>query len=487
MSVVPFEAGPSAPPTPLKEASVKAPEAEETLATVTQLHPDLAPEVAPVEVQEIEKDAEAIILDALRTEVRTNAQQLAREFNEAIADEPEAEIPVSARDMKLELTPANKSDYTTDTGWAPGEVFTYKSNDPYREQNPGLAQAGTDLIEGVIELTQELRKVMDESEIVDTSLAYVDSQRAKGGKKATIVTQELMNADPAIGDWIAHLPDAERLRPVAHPAMDGSTVILVDGEFQEIPKTKALSALVGGSGDGRAVIERETWEAMVGGESISQEATKDGKLVITSLGTGTGEPAMDTGIAIMQERFGDNFQVTLNGFDINPDSLEVARHMATRKTEETGNAAQVSFEGAVTNILSEEGIQQAVGASGANLIEAIGFSEYVPSAFATRPEEQKQREFMERLGCLSAEEFYGKIYENMPEGSVFLTGNMRDDSPEAPFVVDGLGWKGIIQRSTEDYLKILERAGIPSEAVRFYVPDAEQSAGVYNLVAITKQ
>lgn len=479
MALVPIPVStPEAPA--LYEVSAR-PDAE-AIASVTTLNPDVV-QLVPVQETLTEAEQEAIILEGLRVEIQTEAQQLTARFNEAIADEPEADTPVSARNMRLELAACDTAEYTTDTGWAPGQVFTYSSNDPFREANPGLAQAGSELIRGVVELTDAIR----EADIQDPTLTYLDSQRAKGGKKPTIVTKELMAADPGIGDWIAHLPDAERLRPVAHPAKDGETVILVDGEFQELPKTKALSALVGGSGDGRAVIEREAWEAMVGAESISEEAIQDGTLTITSLGTGTGEPAMDTGIAIMKERFGDDFQITLNGFDVNPDSLEVAKHMAERKTQETGNAAQVTFNGEIANILSTEGIQRAVGESGADLFEAIGFSEYVPSDHATNPQEQKQREFMERLGCLSAEDFYGTIYEHMPKGTTFLTGNMRDDSPEASFVIDGLGWKGIIQRSTPDYLKILERAGIPSEAVRFYVPDQEQSAGVYNLVAITKQ
>jgi hypothetical protein len=110
----------------------------------------------------------------------------------------------------------------------------------------------------------------------------------------------------------------------------------------------------------------------------------------------------------------------------------------------------------------------------------------MPSDNAPDESERIQRAKMKRMGCMSAQDFYGKIYENMPKGSVLISGNMRNDSPQAPFVVDAIGWQGIIQRSTPDYLRILREAGIPGDAVELYTPDENDSAGVYNIVAITK-
>jgi hypothetical protein len=240
---------------------------------------------------------------------------------------------------------------------------------------------------------------------------------------------------------------------------------------------------MGASGDGRAVREREAWERAMMLEAIHEMDLPDGALTITSLGTGTGEPAMDTALDVMNQIHGEgSFTVTVNGVDLNAASLAVASHIA--KEKQTSGALE--FIPTPANLLTAEGIALAVSGTQPQVIEAIGFAEYVPSDFASTEMEQQQRELMRRGGCLSAEEFYGAIYENMPQGSILLTGNMRDDSPQASFVIDGLGWKGIIQRSTEDYLSILERAGIPSEAVKLYMPDSTESAGVYNLVAIKK-
>ena len=160
--------------------------------------------------------------------------------------------------------------------------------------------------------------------------------------------------------------------------------------------------------------------------------------------------------------------------------------MATHIASQKKSSGTLEFNPSIANLLTEEGIENAVAGTNAHIYEAIGFAEYMPSDVPATEMEQQQRERTRRIGYLSAEEFYGTIYKNMPHGSVLLTGNMRDDSPQASFVIDGLGWPGIIQRSTEDYLAILERAGIPAEAVELYIPDPQNSAAVYNLVAIKK-
>lgn len=442
------------------------------MGTVTVLHPDL------VELKEAAEDP----AEAKRADIEERMRVIAARFEVAIADEPEAETPVSAASMKLTFAEENAEDFKTDTGWAPGKVLSYASTDPFREANPGLAQAGTELIAGVVELASEI------GHTDDPTLAYLDARRNHGGKRATVITQGLMDIDPGIADWISHLPGSERLRPVARPSKDGTTLIFENDAFTEVPKTKALSALVGGSGDGRAVIEREAWEAQTGIEDLNPDDLDGNTLQLISLGSGTGEPAMDTGITMMKEHFGEDFKVVVDGFDIDYNALMVAGKMAELKSEETG--ADVEFAGHLENLLSVEGIHTAVAKTGPEgkkrRIQSIGLGEYVPSDHATDSQEVTLRERMKSQGLISAEEFYGAVYASMPQGSVYKSGNMRDDSPEAPFVIDGLGWKGIIQRSTEDFMKIIERAGIPSEAVTLYVPKAGESAGVYNLIKIEK-
>lgn len=404
------------------------------------------------------------------------------EYMEAVANYPIREPAHDLRQTTVTIQPP-RQEASTPTGWKPSRTFEYGSHDPFHDLNPELVKATTGLIETTIAQAQNLRPTND------PELTYLSTARSKRGKKMTLLTKSLTAIDPGLADWITHLPDAERLRPVAKPWSDEPTYIFnpegTDGEdsLSAIPPTPAQQVLMGASGDGRAVREREAWERTMMLDAIRQADLKDGTLTITSLGTGTGEPAMDTSIDVMHTIFGESgYKIVVNGFDVNPASLATATQIARNKTED----GSLTFVPAMANLLSADGIEKAVGQTGADVYEAIGFAEYVPSDDAPTEMEREQRELMKKVGCLSAQEFYGAIYENMPKGSILLTGNMRDDSPQAQFVIDGLGWKGIIQRSTEDYMRILEQAGIPSEAVSLYMPDAENSAGVYNLVAIKK-
>lgn len=367
-------------------------------------------------------------------------------------------------------------------GWQPASVKKYNSNDPWQNYNPELADATNRLIEA----TMAASRLASASGSRDSTLTYFDSRRASGGKRATLITDALINMDAGIGSWVKGLPAAERLRVVAGPWSDNATVIRdKEGNFEELPLDYALNAVVGGANDGLAVREREAWEHVMVKELVDSTRLDNNTLHITSLGTGTGEPAMDTGLAFVagSEQGGT---VVVNGFDINPNSLAIASYLVEQKQSALPSGkGNLVFNGAITNLLSEDGIAKALNSTQPKVVESIGFSEYVPSEYAPSAEEQQQRRLMERIGNMSAEQWYKTIYNNMPEGSVWLTGNMRTDSPQLEFVMQGLGWQGIIARGTEEYLAILQKAGIPGEAVNLFVP-GEDSSGVYNLVAIKK-
>ncbi len=414
--------------------------------------------------------------DTLAEEAAHAMDHASKVFLEAVANYPIQEPAPEDRHTEVTIAPAEA--FESVSGWKPNQTFNYASYDPFQALNPEVVEATTGLISTTITQAEALRLTHD------PELAYLTASRSKGNKKPTLLTKKITDTDAGICDWISHLPDAERLRIVAKPwRSEGTIVVGEDGQIVEIPQTPPLQALVGAAGDGRAVREREAWERHAMAEAIDEVSLAGDNLVITSLGTGTGEPAMDTAIDVMGTKHGGDCAITVNGFDVNPRSLAVAQHIAGQKLLE----GTLQFNPRMANLLSREGIEEAVGGTDAHVYEAIGFAEYVPSDGAPTEMEQAQRKIMARGGCLSAQEFYGTIYANMPEGSVLLTGNMRNDSPQASFVVDGLGWKGIIQRSTADYLRILEEADIPGEAVKLYMPDPDNSAAVYNLVAITKQ
>jgi hypothetical protein len=219
---------------------------------------------------------------------------------------------------------------STASGWQPGHTYVYASKDPFHALNPELVTATTDLIETTMDQASKLHTTRD------PELTYLNASRSRGGKKKTLLTKALTDIDPGMADWIDHLPDAERLRPVAKPWSDIDTVIadkdtLQSGEptFTEIPQTPAQQVLMGASGDGRAVREREAWERAMMLEAIHEMDLPDGALTITSLGTGTGEPAMDTALDVMNQIHGEgSFTVTVNGVDLNAASLAVASHIA---------------------------------------------------------------------------------------------------------------------------------------------------------------
>jgi len=411
------------------------------------------------------------------------------------------DVPPDQRGTQIALRHVPSADLAAESGWRPGHVSVYTSRDPFQIANPKMTAAADALGDRTVALIERLR-LMDPSN-ADPALTYLSLNRSGRGRRPTLITAGLCEADPGIADWIRHLPDAEELTPVANPWSDCGSLRAVleenpavDGVVTSRPKigsdllaevafranTRLLSCLVGGGNDGRAVRERDAWERVILPQLIDMTAVSDG-LRLTSIGTGTGEPAIDTGLAMARQTEKHTLKVV--GYDINPRSLAVAEVVAARRARQ--HQGRVEFEGRIANILSQDGLTEAIAGTRPHIVEAIGFTEYVPSGHATATNELQQRQVMARMGCLSAEEFMATIYENLPTGSVFITGNMRDDSRQAPFVLHALGWKGIIQRSTRDYLRILERAGVPGEAVHLCLPCPDASSGVYNLVAIQKQ
>ncbi len=469
---------------PLGEIAINPAEIDPGQSAALEMVPTMpAQESLARRLPDVDIDTKSVdAVEGLKLSVAEQMREITSRFLTDVATTPRIEPRnVADRQTTVSLTDKNAEDYRLADGWRPGAVKSYDSYDPWQAYNPDLTAAANTLIESTIQVAEQI----EVSGTRDPSLTYLDSRRANGGKRSTVITAHLNAMSEEVADWMMGLPAAERLRPVASPWSDTRTILRnKDGSFVEIPMDDVLNTITGGSNDGRAVREREAWQRKVVQELIDTDQLDDNRLNITSLGTGTGEPAMQTGLALVANTEKEG-TVVVNGFDINQNSLAIAGYIAEQKQADLPDGSKLIFNGAPTNLLSREGIAEAIETTRPDVIESIGFSEYVPSANAPTPEERKQRALMERIGGLSAEEWYAQIYESMPEGSVWLTGNMRSDSPQLSFVMNGIGWQGIIARSTEDYLKIIKDAGIPGEAVTLYVP-GEDSAGVYNLVAIRK-
>jgi hypothetical protein len=445
------------------------------------------------------------------------------EFLSAVDDTEPNNVAPEKRSPSISFAPEDETGYAVGN-WHPASVSRYSVTNPYQEHNSKLTNAATNLIGATMAFTGKYKHSGD------PKLAYLDVNRASGKEdKMTTATKNLCSIDPSkpgsnewgIEDWIKHLPNPEQLRVVAHPYGDVSTVMWNKEKQQvvEYKNTPELRALVGGANDGRGIGDREAFQKTITAQFVDPNMLQDNKVRITSLGTGTGEPTMDSGLALMQPHGG---KVEVTGYDVSEDALKTASYMADKKRQGLDDPSALEFRAMPpVNLLRKKDLAKAVaGQEGdaPNVVEAIGFAEYAPSKHATDPVEKAQHAKMKGLETkladraraegkseeeiaenqiLSAEDFYQTVYENMQEGAVFITGNMGTQSKQAPFVVDGLGWKGIIQRpltgeeseageKENGYLDVLKNAGIPGEAIHIYTPDEAHSAGIYNLVAIQK-
>lgn len=399
-------------------------------------------------------------------------------FKDSVDKAPEQDSPSASRNMSMMFEELDPKEY--DLGdWAPARTLRYSYSNPFAEINPELARSSRVLYSDVTAILRGVEAMVGHG---DGTLTYIKNGRgSRGGKRFTEITQSLANADLEINAWLRTLPNAECLRVVAHPWPETKTLKLgEDGEIVERPSSKLLRALVGGE-IGRDVIAREVWERAIMSKHLKQSVVADGRLSITSIGTGTGEPIIDTGIQFLNDiKAGSPLELEINGFDVNPSALAVADRIAKEKTTEK---VTINFTGNVGNILDPEVLKKAIIDSRPEVVEMIGFAEYVPSVNPATQGESTQRDLMERMGNVSAEDFFRIIYENIPEGALILTGNMRDDGSQNSVVFDGFGWGGVIARDTETFLCILKNAGIPQEAVELYVPP---EGGHFNMVAIRK-
>lgn len=73
------------------------------------------------------------------------------------------------------------------------------------------------------------------------------------------------------------------------------------------------------------------------------------------------------------------------------------------------------------------------------------------------------------------------LYRHMPEGGSFFFTNMLPSHPHFAVHARGLGWPGVIRRSEQEVLQLLERAGVPVASVTVLLPHDHVYA-VYEVV-----
>lgn len=432
---------------------------------------------------------EAPTYEGVRDLARAQMQEVAARYAYEVAASDIA-VPVDER-VRVSVRPAEAGEVPLPDGWTPRSVSIYSTHDPWQTANPGLVGAVRGLIEGTTKVIKQVDGDVEAMRAlgmtVKPGLTYATSNRNAGGKRPTVITEELCKIDPSLCQWINILPNAEGLYPVVHP--NGGTYIRdpQTGEIINRPSSPALMALTAGADNGRAVREREAiavdYLSYYLARVLDRRAIADGELRLTDLGSGTGDPGMRTALAMLPQ-LGPNGRVVVNGYDNSESSLAVATRMAQRLSRDHPNGGKLEFRDRFLHILTPDGLRQAVAESGAHIYQSMGVTEYTASENASSRQEQQQYEIMRRMGMVSTEDFYRIVYEAMPEGSVWITGNMQPN-PELPFVERGLGWGSICARTLEEMTSI-QRSDIPGEAVDMIVPDPKNSAGIYNLFAIRK-
>lgn len=168
-----------------------------------------------------------------------------------------------------------------------------------------------------------------------------------------------------------------------------------------------------------------------------------------SVAAGTGQPTFDAAIHLAKRP-----QITLA--DINTETLEFAEQLAQargiRKSVKTVQG-DVTKSGVFADLLVS---------SQPDVVDMMGLVEYLDDETVTK---------LIRTFRLKA-----------PHGSILVFTNMRPTHPELQTHKRGLGWPGVIVRTTDAVTKCIENAGVKPGALEILLPDDN----VYALYCIKK-
>jgi SAM-dependent methyltransferase len=145
----------------------------------------------------------------------------------------------------------------------------------------------------------------------------------------------------------------------------------------------------------------------------------------------------------------------------NIDRNEQAIAMAAEVTAAVGlNPRHVQL--VAGDIFDRELLANLVPENGVDIIDMFGVLEYLEAA--------------------KAAELLSKIYCILKPGGIILSCNMRAGHPEMHLHQRGVGWPGVIYRTTEEIIAICRKAGIARENLSIYQPQN----GVYNIIQLKK-
>lgn len=103
-----------------------------------------------------------------------------------------------------------------------------------------------------------------------------------------------------------------------------------------------------------------------------------------------------------------------------------------------------------------------------NVLDESAFTTYLKKV---QPDVIDMMGLMEYLDADDAIKLISVITSHAPKGCLFVFTNMLPTHPELNLHKRGLGWPGVIVRSTSESLKLLKKAGVKDESINVLLPD----------------
>jgi hypothetical protein len=274
-------------------------------------------------------------------------------------------------------------------------------------------------------------------------LRLVEERRPSRDLDDPLLVDDFYALSDTLRAWRKTIPSAAALYPLYEPRgrlADGAPIDDVGGAFF----THVL--------DGQGIRSRGATVRWLLTGALDGVAN-DGQWL--SLACGAAQPVLSAASA-------EQNRSAVIILDWDQDALDLSLQAAS----ELGVRERTSAH--LANVLKLEEVDAAVPAEACQVVECLGFFEYLPD-----------KESGERL---DASDFLRLAWSRVAPGGVLLFANMLDTHPELGFTIHTVRWPLIQPRSLERILEIVERAGISREDVAVWLP----GDGVYALITIRR-
>lgn len=227
---------------------------------------------------------------------------------------------------------------------------------------------------------------------------------------------------------------------------------------------QVLRDFLGGSMDGRAVRTRAYAAISMAEQHFKQEGELEGrKLTSASLACGAAQPVYEM-VSRIEAAGADVEKIILA--DQDPMALASAHSLA----ETSGLSDKIDIR--KINLLNTE-LTEHIEPDSVDVVDILGLFEYIPELKNKKGDVAKGRDYATQL--------LTRAKEIVKPGGIILFGNMLPERPQENFFYDVLQWPKLYQRSIEDTLDIVDRAGLNADQTKVRVPAKE---GVYAVYAV---